>query len=416
MRVLYFDCIAGISGDMALGALIDAGADVEEIKRGLASLPVDAFTIEIGETESQGLRATRVNVETASAGVIRTYASIRALLDDADLPEEARRVAQRVFRRLAEAEALVHRKEVDTVTFHEVGAVDSIVDVTGTALALATLGVERAFSSAVPTGMGMTRSEHGAMPIPAPAVVELLRGAPLYSKGVAAELVTPTGAAILSALVEGYGELPPMRVGAVGYGAGSHQLDFPNVLRVIIGDDENVPDRALRSVDVPNAELTEASTAELAAELSAELVLETNVDDLEPELYEFVIERLLAAGAQDAWLTPIVMKKSRPAVTVSVLCSRELEQEMRRILFRETGTLGVRTSPVAKTALAREILKVETSYGPVAVKVGTLEDGGVTLSPEFEDCARLAREFGVPAREVHQEAVRRAREEIDRRS
>jgi uncharacterized protein (TIGR00299 family) protein len=416
MRVLYFDCIAGISGDMALGALIDAGADVEEIKRGLASLPVDAFTIDIGETESHGLRATRVNVETASAGVIRTYASIRALLDDADLPEDARRVAQRVFRRLAEAEALVHRKEVDTVTFHEVGAVDSIVDVTGTALALTTLGVERAFSSAVPTGMGMTRSEHGAMPIPAPAVVELLRGAPLYSKGVAAELVTPTGAAILSALVEGYGELPPMRVGAVGYGAGSQQLDFPNVLRVIIGDDENVPERILRSVDAPNPQLSEAPGAEPGLELSGELMLETNVDDLEPELYEFVIERLLAAGAQDAWLTPIVMKKSRPAVTVSVLCSRELEQEMRRILFRETGTLGVRTSPVAKTALAREILKVETSYGPVAVKVGTLEDGGVTLSPEFEDCARLAREFGVPAREVHQEAVRRAREEIDRRS
>jgi pyridinium-3,5-bisthiocarboxylic acid mononucleotide nickel chelatase len=412
MRVLYFDCIAGISGDMALGAMIDAGADVEEIKRGLASLPLDAFTIDIGETESRGLRATRVNVETASAGVIRTYASIRALLDDADLPEDARRVAQRVFRRLAEAEALVHRKEVDNVTFHEVGAVDSIVDITGTALALTTLGVERAFSSAVPTGMGMTRSEHGAMPIPAPAVVELLRGAPLYSKGVAAELVTPTGAAILSALVEGYGELPPMRVGAVGYGAGSQQLDFPNVLRVIIGDDENVPERILRSVDAPNPQLSE----EPGLGLSGELVLETNVDDLEPELYEFVIERLLAAGAQDAWLTPIVMKKSRPAVTVSVLCSRELEQEIRLILFRETGTLGVRTAPVAKTALPREILKVETSYGPVAVKVGTLEDGGVTLSPEFEDCARLAREFGVPAREVHQEAVRRAREEIDRRS
>jgi uncharacterized protein (DUF111 family) len=206
-----------------------------------------------------------------------------------------------------------------------------------------------------------------------------------------------------------------MRVGAVGYGAGSQQLDFPNVLRVIIGDDENVPERVLRSVDVPSPQLSEEPGLEPGPELSGELVLETNVDDLEPELYEFVIERLLAAGAQDAWLTPIVMKKSRPAVTVSVLCSRELEQEMRRILFRETGTLGVRTTPVAKTALAREILKVETSYGPVAVKVGRLEDGGVTLSPEFEDCARLAREFGVPAREVHQEAVRRAREEIDRR-
>src|SRR4051812_3978130 len=234
MRVLYFDCIAGISGDMALGALIDAGADVEEIKRGLASLPVDAFTIDIAETESQGLRATRVNVETASAGVIRTYASIRALLDDADLPEEALRIAQRVFRRLAEAEALVHRKEVDTVTFHEVGAVDSIVDITGTALALTTLGVERAFSSPVPTGFGMTRSEHGAMPIPGRGVVEPLRGAPMYSRGVPFELVTPTGAAILAALVEGYGDMPLMRVETVGYGAGEQRLDFPNVTRVLI--------------------------------------------------------------------------------------------------------------------------------------------------------------------------------------
>jgi uncharacterized protein (TIGR00299 family) protein len=416
MRLLYFDCIAGISGDMALGALIDAGADLEPIRKGLEGLPVESFELDVEQVESGGIRATKVNVRTSTDGLIRTYASVRSLLDMAEMPLDAKAMAQRIFRRLAEAEAMVHRRDLDQVTFHEVGAVDSIVDIVGTSLALASLKVDRVFASAVPTGMGMVKTEHGLLPIPAPAVMELLRGAPIYSRNVSVELVTPTGAAILSALVEGYGELPPMRVGAVGYGAGSHQLDFPNVLRVIIGDDENVPDRALRSVDVPNAELTEASTTELTAELSAELVLETNVDDLEPELYEFVIERLLAAGAQDAWLTPIVMKKSRPAVTVSVLCSRELEQEMRRILFRETGTLGVRTSPVAKTALAREILKVETSYGPVAVKVGALEDGGVTLSPEFEDCARLAREFGVPAREVHQEAVRRAREEIERRS
>jgi uncharacterized protein (TIGR00299 family) protein len=414
VQLLYFDCIAGISGDMALGALIDAGADFEEVKRGLASLPVDAFTIDVEETDAQGLRATRVVVETASAGVIRTYASIRALLDAAELPEDALRIAQRIFRRLAEAEAMVHRKEIDQVTFHEVGAVDSIVDITGTALALTTLGVERAFASPVPTGMGMTRSEHGAMPIPAPAVVELLRGAPLYSKGVTAELVTPTGAAILSALVEGYGELPPMRVGAVGYGAGSQQLDFPDVLRVIIGNDEDVPTPSLSPSLVPLE--VEGTTRQEGDDASDEIVIETNVDDLEPELYEYVIERLLAAGAQDAWLTPIVMKKSRPAVTVSVLCSRDQEQEMRRILFRETGTLGVRTAPVAKTALAREITKVETAFGPIAVKIGTLEGRVVTLSPEFEDCARLAREFGVPAREVHQEAVRRAREELERRS
>jgi uncharacterized protein (DUF111 family) len=192
MRIAYFDCIAGISGDMALAALIDAGADFDELRLHLAKLPLERFDMDVEETDQQGLRATRVTVRASSAGVIRTYASIRALLDAADLPPEALQLAQRIFRRLAEAEAHVHHKEVENVTFHEVGAVDSIVDIAGTALALSMLGIERVFASAIPTGLGMTKTEHGVMPIPGPAVVELLRGAPMYSKGVAAELTTPT--------------------------------------------------------------------------------------------------------------------------------------------------------------------------------------------------------------------------------
>lgn len=395
MRLAYFDCIAGISGDMALGAFVDAGADFDAIRERLSGLPIEPFDMEREEVESAGVRATRVVVHGQASHLIRTYASIRMLLDQADLEPPERNLAQRIFRRLAEAEARVHRKEVELVTFHEIGAVDSIVDITGVAIAMTMLGVERAFSSPVPTGMGMVRTEHGLLPIPGPAVVELLRGAPMYSRGVTAELVTPTGAAILAATAEGYGDLPMMQVEAVGYGAGTQRLDFPNVLRVLIGD-----------------EITRRTDAVGGTDAGGDVVIETNVDDLNPEIFEYVLERLLATGVQDAWLTPIVMKKSRPAVTVSVLCSSGQEEAIRRVLHRETGTLGVRVRPVSKHALDRDVVKVDTSHGPVAVKIGYLDGRAEIVSPEFEDCARVARESGVPARSVYEEALRLAREQL----
>jgi uncharacterized protein (TIGR00299 family) protein len=394
VRIVYFDCIAGISGDMALGALIDAGADPDAIRAGLATVPLEPYEMDIEERESAGLRATKVTVRAESTALIRTYSSIRMLLDAAELPPSVRTTAQRIFRRLAEAEAHIHRKEVELVTFHEVGGTDSIVDIVGTAIALDLLGIERVFASAIPTGTGMVRTDHGLLPLPTPAVVELLRGAPLYSRNVSAELVTPTGAAILAATAEGYGNLPLMEVEAVGYGAGTVELGFPNVVRVLVGTESS------RRPHIPDATTT------------GEVVISTNVDDLNPEMYEYVLERLLAAGAQDAWLTPIVMKKSRPAVTVSVMCTAAAEPDLRRILFRETGTLGVRSTPVSKIALDRETLKVETGVGTVAVKVGLLDGHPVTVAPEFEDCARAARDSGVPARDVYEEALRLAREEL----
>jgi hypothetical protein len=394
MRLLYFDCIAGISGDMALGALIDAGADLEPIRKGLEGLPVESFELDVEQVESGGIRATKVNVRTSTDGLIRTYASIRSLLDMAEMPLDAKAMAQRIFRRLAEAEAVVHRRDLDQVTFHEVGAVDSIVDIVGTSLALASLKVDRVFASAVPTGMGMVKTEHGLLPIPAPAVMELLRGAPIYSRNVSVELVTPTGAAILAALVEGFGEIPHMRIEHVGYGAGTARLDFPNVVRVVVGEAD------------PSATVAADTVS------GSELVLETNVDDLNPELYAYVLERLFAAGAQDAWLTPIVMKKGRPAVTISVLASPSREEAIRQVLFRETGTLGIRSSVVDKQALEREWVEVATRNGSVRVKIGRLEGNTVTVAPEFEDCVKVAREAGVPAREVYEEATRLAREAI----
>ena len=394
MRLLYFDCIAGISGDMALGALIDAGADLEPIRKGLEGLPVESFELDVEQVESGGLRATKVNVRTSTDGLIRTYASVRSLLDMAEMPLDAKAMAQRIFRRLAEAEAMVHRRDLDQVTFHEVGAVDSIVDIVGTSLALASLKVDRVFASAVPTGMGMVKTEHGLLPIPAPAVMELLRGAPIYSRNVSVELVTPTGAAILAALVEGFGEIPLMRIEHVGYGAGSARLDFPNVVRVVVGEADPSANAAAETVQ------------------GSELVLETNVDDLNPELYAYVLERLFAAGAQDAWLTPIVMKNGRPAVTISVLASPSREEAIRQVLFRESGTLGIRSSVVDKQVLEREWVEVATRNGLVRVKIGRLEGNTVTVAPEFEDCVKVAREAGVPAREVYEEATRLAREAI----
>lgn len=396
MRLLYFDCIAGISGDMALGALIDAGADLTPIREVLEQLPLEPFELDVEAVESGGIGATKVHVRTSTDGLIRTYASIRSLLDMAEMPLDAKAMAQRIFRRLAEAEAMVHRRDLDQVTFHEVGAVDSIVDIVGTALALASLNVDRVFASAVPTGMGMVKTEHGLLPIPAPAVMELLRGAPMYSRNVSVELVTPTGAAILAAIVEGFGELPTMRVEHVGYGAGSARLDFPNVVRVVVGEDER--DAVSPADDAP---------------IGAELVLETNVDDLNPELYSYVLERLFAAGAQDAWLTPIVMKKGRPAVTISVLVSPSRQEAVRHVLFREAGTLGIRASLVDKQTLERDWVEVTTQLGSVRVKIGRLEGHAVTVAPEFEDCVKVAREAGVPARDVYEEATRLAREAID---
>ncbi len=394
MRVAYFDCISGISGDMSLGALISAGADVDQIRTHLASLPVEPFGFEIEEVETHGIAATRVHVSTQVAGVIRTYANIRTILADADLPEPARALAQRIFRRLAEAEAMVHRRDIEQVTFHEAGTVDSIVGIAGTAVALHLLGVERIFSSPVPTGFGMAKTEHGSMPIPAPAVVELLRGAPLYSRGVPIELVTPTGAAILATLVEGFGDMPMMRTDAVGYGSGVPRQDFPNLLRVIVGEEE--PRGARPSQH----------------EQAGEMLIETNVDDLNPELYGYVLERLFDAGAQDAWFTPIIMKGGRPAVTIGVLCASGQQDAVRRVLFTETGTLGVRARPVEKTVLEQEWLEVSTSYGRVAVKIGILDGEPVTIAPAYDDCARIARSSGVPARDVYAEAVAIARAQM----
>jgi uncharacterized protein (TIGR00299 family) protein len=374
----YFDCFAGIAGDMALGALLDAGGSADALRAGLAGVPLDRFELEVAAVERGGIGATQVTVRAGEPGAARTWGSLRDTLAGADLPAPVRELALRTFARLAEAEARVHRRPAEEVHFHEVGAVDAVVDVVGTALLLHDLGVTEVWASPVATGGGLQRGAHGVLPVPAPAVLELLRDVPVHGGGVAAELTTPTGAAILAAAAAGFGALPPMRVARVGYGAGSrHHDELPNLLRVVLGE------RVADAVDGDGG-----------------VLLEVNIDDMTPELAPWVLERLFEAGAADVWFTPIHMKRGRPGITLSVLCPPGVDAAVRELLWRETSTLGVRGVPVRKWMLERRVVEVELPGGKVRVKLGL--DGGrvVNAAPEYADCARLAGQTGRPLKDV----------------
>ena len=373
----YFDCFAGVAGDMVLGALLDAGGSEPALREGLARLELDPYELEVAQTERGGIGATQAVVR-AEGGKRRTWGDLRELLGGAPLPEPVRRRALATFARLAEAEGRVHRVPAEQVHFHEVGAVDAVVDIVGAALLLEDLGVTEVRASPVATGSGRTRAEHGVLPVPAPAVLELLRGVPLHTGGVEAELTTPTGAAILAASAEGFGELPPVRVARVGYGAGGRRhRELPNLLRVLLGE-----------------------RVDPEPEGDGGLVLEANIDDMTPELAPWVMDRLLEAGAADVWFTPIHMKKGRPGITLSVLCPPGSEAALRGVLWRETSTLGVRGLPVRKWMLERRVVDVEVPGGAVRVKLGLDQGVVVNAAPEFADCTRLAAETGQPLKEV----------------
>jgi hypothetical protein len=380
---------------MTLGALVDAGCPLEVIAEPLSKLPIEGFDLRAEQTDRLGLRAIKVRVHGEHAGVFRNYFSVRSMIEEAALTERARTTALAIYQRLAEAEAAVHGKDVGHVPFHELGAADTIVDVVGAAVALDYLGVDEVYASAVATGHGMMRSEHGMLPIPGPAVVELLKGAPIYSQGIPYELVTPTGAAILAATVKRWGDMPAMRAATVGYGAGTRELEIPNVLRVLIGEP--------------------ADGTDLFGPVPA-VLLEANIDDMNPELYTYVIERLLDVGAQDAWITPTVMKKGRPAAMLSVLVGTGEEIAARDVLFAETTSIGMRRRVIEKWTLPREVITVEVTGGSVRVKIARGTGGAVVgIAPEFADCARVARESKRPLKDVYAEAQAAARAQVDHR-
>ena len=389
MKLAYLDAFSGISGDMTVGALLHVGLPLATLQDAIATLGLADVALSVERVARSGIAATTFHVrvrgerpEHAHDGhAHRPYAGIRALLERSSLPAGAKASALAIFARLAEAEGRVHGVAPDAVEFHEVGAVDAIVDVVGAALGFAHLGIDAVYAAPLPLGQGRVRSAHGPLPVPAPAVVELLAGRPVRLEDGAAELVTPTGAAIVAALARAEA-VPEMRISAVGYGAGDRTLaDRPNVLRILVGE----PVVATGTDDV--------------------VVLETTIDDMSPQLYEHVLERLLAAGARDAFLVPAIMKKSRPATVLRVLAAPADRDRLAAIVFAETSTIGLRFTTWRRLVLAREERTVETPYGTVRVKIARAPDGTPNVAPEFEDCRRLASERGVPLKLVHQAAM-----------
>ena len=380
MRTLYFDCFSGAAGDMLLGALLDIEADRGFVDEQLAGLKLSGWNLETLTVTRSGVRASQVVVGTENDQPARDYSAIRKILADADLHPEVRRLSIEVFDALARAEARVHGVEVENVHLHEVAAVDAFIDIVGTVAALVSLAVERVIVSPLPMGGGTTRSAHGPLPVPPPAVAELLAGVPVRGGGDR-ELVTPTGAALLKTLADGYGELPSMELERTGYGAGTADSKLPNVLRVFLG---------------------RATTDERPG---TALLLETNLDDMAPELIPRVIERLIAAGVYDAWTTPITMKKGRPAITISALAPEHERDRVLDVFYSETTTFGVRISSVTKDELDRRWVEVEVAGHPLRIKQASRVGNVVTQSPEYEDALKISNATGIPLKEIYRLAA-----------
>jgi uncharacterized protein (TIGR00299 family) protein len=426
LRVLYFDCFSGAAGDMILGALLDAGLPLDDLRAALGSLAIDRDVVSATRVIRAGVSATKLHVrgeeppadhahdhergrdhahghthahshdqghhhppartrhgEERHHHTHRTLAEIDGLIARSALGPAGKARAQALFHRLGEAEAAIHGTTIDQVHLHEVGALDSIIDIVGAVYALEALGIERVVSSPLNVGSGTIRSAHGLYPVPAPATLRLLQGAPIYSGPQQAELVTPTGALLVSGFAEAYGAVPRMRLRAVGYGAGSRDFaDTPNVLRVMIGD------------------------ADAARSHRAVAVLEAEIDDMNPQIFGVLMDRLLAEGALDVFYTPIQMKKNRPGTLLTIVAPPDARERLTATVFRETTTIGIRYRESMRECLDRETVTVETPYGPVAIKVARRGGEILNASPEFEDCARRAAEAGAPVKYVHAAAMK----------
>ncbi|MCX7781508.1 MAG: nickel pincer cofactor biosynthesis protein LarC [Negativicutes bacterium] len=387
MRAVYLDCFSGVSGNMLLGALIDVGVPEQALRDALTALPVSGYEVAISRVEKCGISAAYVDVKVAKRQHHRHLPDIIKIIDRASLKPAVKEKAKQVFQKLAEAEAKVHGTTVEKVHFHEVGAVDAIVDVVGTVFGFDYLGVEQIFVSKLNVGGGFVRCSHGLMSVPAPATVELLKGIPYASGEIKKELVTPTGAALVATLAAGFGAMPEaFRDERIGYGAGTWDLDIPNVLRMHLGvmAKENGP--------------------------TGTLLVEANIDDFNPQNYEYVMNKLFQAGALDVWLTPIIMKKGRPGIQLSALIPGDGEclQRIGGIIIRETTTLGVRSYPAQRLVAERKFVQIELPWGKINVKFGKYAGEVCNIAPEYEDCRMLAEQHGIPLKAVQQAAMAEA--------
>jgi uncharacterized protein (TIGR00299 family) protein len=374
MRVAYLDCAAGISGDMLLGALIDAGWPEQSLRELIAKLKIGDVQLKVDRVSKRGIAATQVEILSSPHQPHRRLHDLASIVTQADLPQSIRQRANSALQLLAEAESQVHGVPVERIHFHEVGAVDTIVDIVGAIVGFSDLKIEEVHSSALPWSRGSIKTEHGILPVPPPAVALLLRDVPVIGVDIEGETVTPTGATLARTITKQFGAMPAMKIARVGYGAGQRDWpDRPNVLRLTIGDSNDGPGLHVEQL----------------------IVLSCNIDDMNPQWYEPLMRLLNEAGALDVWLTPVQMKKNRPGTTIKVLSQPNDAEALRTLLLRHTSTLGVRETPVTRHSLPREIDTVQTQYGPVRVKVATMPDGSRKASPEHDDCAARAAENGV---------------------
>jgi uncharacterized protein (TIGR00299 family) protein len=391
MKLGYLDCSSGISGDMFLGACLDSGLDAEVLLGELTKLKLGSYEFKPERVLRSGLAGIHVEVIVSGEQAHRHLSSIEGMIESSALSATIKERSRKIFRRLGEVEARLHQQPIERVHFHEVGAVDAIVDIVGACVAVALLGIEELVASPVNLGSGRVTAAHGSLPVPAPATAELLRGVPVYSSGVESELTTPTGAAIVSTLACSFGPLPAMTVDKIGHGAGSRDLPgHPNLLRLFIGNRDSKPGAKSTSSDEV-------------------VILETSIDDMSPELYGYLVERALDAGALDITCAPVQMKKNRPGLDIRVLAKPDRAETLADLIFAETTTLGLRVSTAQRRVLERESVTVDTEYGPVRVKVARRRGKIVNAAPEYEDCRRVALERGVPLKAVMDAARAAAR-------
>ena len=380
MKTAYFDCFSGISGDMIIGALLDLGLDINFLDKELKKLNLKNYEIQSKKIVKNGIAATKfdVSIKHEHNHEERNLKEINEIIKKSKLDNEIKNTIKKIFLKIAIAEAKVHNKPVDKIHFHEIGAIDTIIDIAGAVIGFKKLGIDRIYCSKLNVGTGFVEFSHGKWPVPAPATAKILRNVPIYNNNIEAELVTPTGAAIITALASGFGEMPAMKVEKIGYGAGTKELEQPNVLRVFLGELDNMKNDTIN-------------------------IIETNIDNMNPEIYPYVIERLMENGALDAYLTNIIMKKGRPAIKLTVLSEMKDTDKLCNVIFDETTTLGVRILIAAKKKLDREIKTIKTKYGNVGVKISKLKNEVKNIMPEYEDCVKIAKNRKIPLKEVYEE-------------
>lgn len=385
MRIAYFDCLSGISGDMILGALVGAGLDIRRLENELRKLGLSGYRVRVEEVKKRGINGVRFTVDVERDRRGRRLHEILEIIERSGLDDEIKEGGKKIFEELARIEARIHGEGMEEVYLHELGGIDSLIDIFGTLIGVKMLGVGRVYSSPLHLGRGFVKTQHGPLPIPSPATLELLKGLPIYSDGVDGELTTPTGAVLIKTLAKRFGRMPKMRLLEVGYGAGERELEVPNLLRVYIGEEEEEYERD-----------------EVA-------LVQTNIDDMNPEFLDYIIQRLLDEGALDVFTMPVGMKKGRVGSLLSVLVQKELLDGVILAIFRETTTFGVRIQYLERRRLPRETIHVRTRYGDVRVKIGRLGDRILNISPEYEDCKRVALQKTLPLKEVYDEAREEAR-------